>query len=229
MNNKKNALSPIKEGACPHCGANLNFSEKDRSKREKISCPKCKKEFGVEEARVLEKKKKGKGCLIAIIIFVGLALIGVLVPGSIDEEEGGLEKTEQQEVVEQREEEKQEETEVSEEEEIVAEGTNKETEEREKVEEGLSSPYPRLTEETMDRNLILNCTGGDEVVLWDLPTSVGEGARGRDRVPCGTYGWAFNEYYNESLEITYYAINTLDERVDNAYGWVIEDFITWKD
>jgi nitrite reductase/ring-hydroxylating ferredoxin subunit len=114
--NKKGHISPITEGACPHCGANLNFSEKDRSKGEKISCPKCKKEFRIEEAKVLEKKKKGKGCLIAIIIFVGLALIGVLVPGSIDEEEGDLEKTEQQEVVEQREEEKQEETEVSEEE-----------------------------------------------------------------------------------------------------------------
>jgi ssDNA-binding Zn-finger/Zn-ribbon topoisomerase 1 len=103
--NKKGQISSITEGACPYCGANLNFSKKDRSKGKKISCPKCKKDFRIEEAKILEKKKKGKGCLIAIIIFVGLALIGVLVPGSIDEEEEGIEKTEQQEVVEQEEEE----------------------------------------------------------------------------------------------------------------------------
>ena len=100
-------------------------------------------------------------------------------------------------------------------------------EEGEKVEEDLSSQYPRLTEETMDKNLVLNCEGGDEVVLWDLPTSAGEGARSKDRVPCGIKGWAFNQYYNESLGVTFYAINTLDKGVDNVYGWVTEDLITW--
>ena len=63
----------------------------------------------------------------------------------------------------------------------------------------------------------------------DKPTSSAEGARLRDKVPCGTRCWAFNKYYNEELNITFYAINTNDSRVKNAYGWVTEDLITWSE
>lgn len=87
--------------------------------------------------------------------------------------------------------------------------------------------YPSFTEETMDRNCILNCVGGDEVVLWDKPTDLAGGVRLRDRVPCGTRCWAFNKYYNEELNVTFYAVNTLDPRVENAYGWLTEDLIMW--
>lgn len=89
--------------------------------------------------------------------------------------------------------------------------------------------YPSFTEETMDRNFILSCIGGDEVVLWDKPTDAAGGARFRDRVPCGTFGWAFNKYYNEEHNITFYAVNTLDPRVKNTYGWITEDLITWRE
>ncbi len=89
--------------------------------------------------------------------------------------------------------------------------------------------YPSLSEETMDRNFILSCAGGDEVVLWDKPTDAAGGARFRNRVPCGTFGWAFNKYYNEEHNITFYAINTNDTRVKNAYGWITEDLITWRE
>ena len=88
--------------------------------------------------------------------------------------------------------------------------------------------YPSLTEETIDKNLLLNCLGGDEVSLWDKPTDAAGGARVRDKVPCGTLGWAFNKYYNEEHKITFYAINTNDSRVKTAYGWVTEDLISWK-
>ena len=216
-NTKNKPLSPIKEGGCPHCGANLTFSESERRGGEKIKCPKCGKDFEINEVK--EVKKKGKGCLVAIIVFVGLVFIGVIASVFVDEGEGELEGTGEQEIVEQTEDEQVEVREVEEE----------EKEENPEVEEGSTPEYPRLTEETMDRDLVLSCEGGDEVVLWDLPTSAREGAKSRDRVPCGTYGWAFNQYYNDSLGITFYAINTLDERVDNAYGWVTEDLITWRD
>lgn len=88
--------------------------------------------------------------------------------------------------------------------------------------------YPNLTEETMDKNLVLSCEGGDEVVLWDKPTGAAGGASFKYRIPCGTLGWAFNKYFNEELKVTFYAINTNDTRVDNAYGWVTEDLITWR-
>ncbi len=87
--------------------------------------------------------------------------------------------------------------------------------------------YPSFIEETMDRDCILSCAGGDEVVLWDKPTSAAKGARPRDAVPCGTFCWAFNKYYNEEYNITFYAVNTLDPRVKNAWGWITEDLITW--
>jgi len=87
--------------------------------------------------------------------------------------------------------------------------------------------YPSFSEETMDRDCILSCVGGDEVVLWDKPTSAAEGARLHDRVPCGTFCWAFNQYYNKEYDITFYAINTLDKRVKNSWGWLTEDLITW--
>lgn len=89
--------------------------------------------------------------------------------------------------------------------------------------------YPNLTEETMDRNFILSCEGGDEVVLWDKPTDLAGGVQFKYRVPCGTFGWAFNKYYNEELKVTFYAINTNDKRVKNAYGWITEDFLTWRE
>jgi len=88
--------------------------------------------------------------------------------------------------------------------------------------------YPSLTEETIDRNFVFSCEGGDEVVLWDKPTDIGNGARFNYRVPCGTLGWAFNKYYNEELGLTFYAVNTNDKRVKNSYGWIIEDFLTWR-
>lgn len=89
--------------------------------------------------------------------------------------------------------------------------------------------YPSFSQETMDRDCILSCAGGDEVVLWDKPTDAAGGARFRNRVPCGTFGWAFNKYYNEELNVTFYAINTNDTRVKNAYGWITEDLITWRE
>ncbi|GAG71793.1 unnamed protein product, partial [marine sediment metagenome] len=67
--------------------------------------------------------------------------------------------------------------------------------------------YPSFIEETMDRDCILSCAGGDEVILWDKPTSVAKGARPHDAVPCGTFCWAFNKYYNEEYNITFYAVN----------------------
>lgn len=117
---------------------------------------------------------------------------------------------------------------IEKDEEVVNDTLNEEEEnlEKEKVDK---DQYPSLTEETIDKNLVLSCEGGDEVVLWDKPASAGEGARARDRVPCGTYAWAFNQYYNEQDKITFYAINTLDSNVDNAYGWVTEDLVTWRD
>lgn len=87
--------------------------------------------------------------------------------------------------------------------------------------------YPSFAKETMDRDCILSCEGGDEVVLWDKPTSAAKGARLHDKVPCGTRCWAFNKYYNEEYNITFYAVNTLDPRVENAWGWITEDLITW--
>lgn len=88
--------------------------------------------------------------------------------------------------------------------------------------------YPSLTEETMDRNCVLSCEGGDEVILWDKPTDGAGGSRLHDKVPCGTFGWAFNKYFNEELNVTFYAVNVLDPRVKNAYGWITEDLISWR-
>lgn len=87
--------------------------------------------------------------------------------------------------------------------------------------------YPSFTEETMNKNCVLSCAGGDEVVLWDKPTAAAKGARLHNKVPCGTRCWAFNKYYNEELNVTFYAVNTLDPRVENAWGWITEDLITW--
>lgn len=98
----------------------------------------------------------------------------------------------------------------------------------EKSTSDLPPKYPSLTEETMDKDLILNCVGGDEVVLWDKPTDAAGGAKFKYRVPCGTIAWAFNKYYNEQLKVTFYAVNTNDSRVKNSYGWVTEDLITWE-
>lgn len=111
------------------------------------------------------------------------------------------------------------------------EGVNEATEQTEKEEttEQADEEYPSLIEETMDKDCILNAEGGDEVSLWDKPTSSAGGARLRDKVPCGTRCWAFNKYYNEEYNITFYAINTNDPRVKNAYGWVTEDLITWSE
>lgn len=98
-----------------------------------------------------------------------------------------------------------------------------------KTEEPAPTPtpkYPSLTEETLDKNLVLSCEGGDEVALWDKPTSSAEGARVRDKVPCGTLSWAFNKYYNEGQNKTFYAINTAVGK--NAYGWITEDLISWR-
>ena len=91
-----------------------------------------------------------------------------------------------------------------------------------------SQKFPGLSEETMDKNFVLSCEGGDNISLWDKPTDAVGGANVRDRVPCGTFGWAFNKYYNESLNVTFYAINTNDNRVKNAYGWITEDLLTWR-
>ena len=88
--------------------------------------------------------------------------------------------------------------------------------------------YPSLAKETMDKDLILNCLGGDEVSLWDKPTDAAGGSRARGRIPCGTFAWAFNKYHNEKLNVVFYAINTNDTRVKNDYGWVTEDLITWR-
>ena len=87
--------------------------------------------------------------------------------------------------------------------------------------------YPPFTEETMDRNCILSCAGGDEVALWDKPTSAAKGSRLHDKVPCGTRCWAFNKYYDDEYKGYFYAINTFDPRVKNAWGWVTDDLITW--
>jgi hypothetical protein len=322
-NTKNKPLSPIKEGRCPHCETNLTFSESERKGGEKIKCPKCGKEFEINEV-----KKKGKGCLILVIILAVFFIIGMIAIAGIEEEAEEDIPTETSKEIEDMNSEEQSLSheqllEISEEDsgqvigesykmtlyleqkpsttqagfmsqeddnsmetilitcnmssedlgkldgesaqnriylpyELVVEFKSydevvglyyeadcsfreelksedpvveEETESGDStVEEELeSTEYPRLTEETMDRNLVLSCEGGDDVVLWDLPTSAGEGAKSRDRVPCGTYGWAFNQYYNESLGITFYAINTLDERVDNAYGWITEDLIIWKE
>jgi phage FluMu protein Com len=83
-NTKNKPLSSIKEGECSHCGANLTFSESERRGVEKIKCPKCEKVFEIEEVKVLKGKK---GCLIAVNILVGLAFIGIMTSGPIDEEE----------------------------------------------------------------------------------------------------------------------------------------------
>jgi DNA-directed RNA polymerase subunit RPC12/RpoP len=92
--NKKGQISPITEGACPHCGANLNFSEKDRSKGEKILCPKCSKKFEINEAKVIKKKKR-KGCLMVVIILIVLSIIGMFAMGSAyEEKEDDLEQEE---------------------------------------------------------------------------------------------------------------------------------------
>ena len=89
--------------------------------------------------------------------------------------------------------------------------------------------YPKSSEETMDRDMTFNCPSGNEVALLDKPTDITRGARLRDKVPCGTIGWAFNQYHNEELNMTFYAINTNDKRVKNTYGWITEDLITWRD
>lgn len=87
--------------------------------------------------------------------------------------------------------------------------------------------YPSFSEETMDRDCILSCAGGDRVVLWDKPTSASKGSRPHDEVPCGTYAWAFNKYYNKEYDIIFYAINTYDKRVKSSWGWLTADLIEW--
>lgn len=114
---------------------------------------------------------------------------------------------------------------------IACSSTNKESREeiKEETVEQTEEKYPPLAKETMDRDCILNALGGDEVSLWDKPTDAAGGARLHDRVPCGTRCWAFNKYYNKELGVTFYAVNTFDPRVKNAYGWVTEDLITWSE
>ncbi|MBU3979176.1 hypothetical protein KJ980_03405 [Patescibacteria group bacterium] len=88
--------------------------------------------------------------------------------------------------------------------------------------------YPGFSEETMDRNFVFSCEGGSEVALWDKPTDAAGGARLRDRVQCGTLGWAFNKYYNKELDFIFYAVQTNDKRTKNTYGWITEDFLIWR-
>lgn len=112
---------------------------------------------------------------------------------------------------------------------IGSEGKEESTQKVVSAELPLKQKYPSLTDESMDRNFIFSCAGGDEIVLWDNPTDLAGGVRAKYRVPCGIFGWAFNKYYNSELKITFYAVNTNDKRVKNAYGWVTEDLLTWRD
>jgi hypothetical protein len=107
------------------------------------------------------------------------------------------------------------------------ESDSKSIEEKE-VEEDLKTTYPRLSEETMDKNFIFSCEYGDEVVLWNQPASLNPELRARHRVPCGTSGWAFNQYENEG--IIYYAVQSTEGTIlKPIYGWVNEDILTWFD
>ncbi len=89
--------------------------------------------------------------------------------------------------------------------------------------------YPSFSEETMDRDCILSCDGPESVILWNKPTYPASGAGIHDRVPCGTYCWAFNKYYNAKYGTTFYSINTNDKRVENAWGWLEEEWIIWRE
>lgn len=92
-----------------------------------------------------------------------------------------------------------------------------------------SAGFPNLSTETMDKDFYFSCAGGDEVTLWDKPTGGGEGSRPRAKVPCGTFAWAFNTYHNEQFNVTFYAVQTNDSRLEKmVYGWVTEDLISWR-
>lgn len=86
-------LSPIEEGLCPYCKADLNFSEEDRREDVEIECPKCSKKFSIEESEKLEtkpeEKKKGlTGGAAALLIFVMMGIIGYAIFSSDWYQEG---------------------------------------------------------------------------------------------------------------------------------------------
>lgn len=91
-----------------------------------------------------------------------------------------------------------------------------------------SEEYPGFTEETMNKDFIFSCAGGDMVGLWEKPAEGSFENRVRERVPCGISGWAFNKYDNKELNVSFYAVQTNDKSVKNAYGWVTEDLLTWR-
>ncbi|HKM20178.1 MAG TPA: hypothetical protein VJY47_03085 [Candidatus Dojkabacteria bacterium] len=81
-------LSPIKEGFCPHCKTDLNFSEEERKAEVGIECPKCRKKFFIEESQKLqnqpkEEKKKGlTGGAAALVMFVIIVIVGAIIASS---------------------------------------------------------------------------------------------------------------------------------------------------
>ncbi len=85
---------------------------------------------------------------------------------------------------------------------------------------------PSLTEETMDRPLSLSCAEGIEVVLLDQPRSAEGESLSTARVRCETEARAFNKYYHEETNTTWYAVEIIDE-TEAGHGWVAEDLIIW--
>ena len=55
-----NNISEITKGPCPHCGTNLVFDLKDRMPGSIILCPRCNKQFDINETLVEENKNQFK-------------------------------------------------------------------------------------------------------------------------------------------------------------------------
>ncbi|MDD5688652.1 MAG: hypothetical protein PHQ76_00020 [Caldisericia bacterium] len=179
------------------------------------------------ETEIKSKKpiwKKWWLWLIAIfVIFIFIGAIGGEKKGTTPEQQ----LSQEQEQTHPQENSQTSPQEVTSEQQLPQEQTQ--VQETSQTSQQATKEYPSFSEETMNRNCILSCAGGDEVVLWDKPTDAAGGARLHDKVPCGTHCWAFNKYYNQGLDFTFYAVNTFDPNVKNSYGWITEDLITWLD
>lgn len=162
---------------------------------------------------------------IVVSFFVVISLVVMAFDGTYDRVSKVTNERLAEEELEQDDKVTEEAMELVSDDEEEEENAEEEKEEEEYTEDG--KDFPTLSEETMDRNLIFSCAGGDTVNLWSQPSSATEGARVRDKVDCGERGWAFNDYYDDENNITWYAVQEFDG--SRAYGWLTEDLISWRD
>jgi hypothetical protein len=90
-----------------------------------------------------------------------------------------------------------------------------------------TTEFPSAMTETMDKQAMLSCGGGQNVTLWLNPTSDIKNNRARAKVACGNVR-VFNKFYNKTDKLTFYALETKDLEGKLTYGWVTDDFITFN-